>query len=414
MEAIAANSMQSSQILSSMAVVLPRYGPSLGGGAETLVRDLVVQLSQRKLVGSVEVWTTCARDHRTWANEEPAGKSYDGDILVRRFAVDERDLEVFIRCEHAIQEGGGLSIDDQLAWLSQSVNSRSLYHHIAEHGQKFDAILFAPYLFATSFWGSLIHPERSVLVPCLHDEPYAYLDVFDALFRRVRGMLFNAPAERELAGRLYGLSDLEQRGSVVGMGFDPVSDFADFSSEKCTVAGRRIDRPFLLYSGRKEIGKNVDLLIDSYEYFNRQFPDIELSLYLIGAGELDFREALPAGVVDLGFVTEEEKRQLMRGALALCQPSVNESFSIVLMECWQYNTPVLVHGACAVTSDHVRASGGGLYFENRQEFSLAVRTLIRDSDLRKRMGEAGARYVSEVYSWEAVLKRFEDAVRILF
>ncbi len=413
MEAVGAQQHPSGEILSSLAVVLPRYGASLGGGAETLVRDLVIELSRRQLIPRIEVWTTCAKDHRTWANEEQPGESRDGNILVRRFTVDDRDLEIFINSEHAIQDGTGLSVEGQLDWLSQSVNSRGLYQHIAAHGQEFDCILFAPYLFATSFWGSLIYPERSVLVPCLHDEPYAYLDVFHALFRRVRGMLFNAPAEQALAAQVYGLDDLDQRGAVVGMGFKPVPAMNSNSATDLVVGGREIDTPFLLYSGRKEVGKNVDLLITAFEHFRERFPEIELSLYLIGAGDLHFRETLPEGVTDLGFVTEEEKRLLMASALALCQPSVNESFSIVLMECWQYNTPVIVHGACAVTSEHVRTSGGGLYFENPEEFALVVRTLVRDTELRKRMGKAGARYVAETYSWEAVLQRFEGAVRTL-
>src|SRR5262245_26048892 len=140
--------------LSSLAVVLPRYGESLGGGAEALTKALVEELFARGHVEKVEVWTTCAEDHRTWDNVRPAGVTVEGGISVHRFPVDARNLETFIRSEHALQDGRGLTVEEQLAWLSESVNSRALYAQIAERGSEFNAILFAPYLFATTFWGA--------------------------------------------------------------------------------------------------------------------------------------------------------------------------------------------------------------------------------------------------------------------
>ena len=61
----------------------------------------------------VEVLTTCARDHHTWANELPPGTTRDGSVTVRRFPVvrdtpgaePRRDL-VLATCQkcHEIQK----------------------------------------------------------------------------------------------------------------------------------------------------------------------------------------------------------------------------------------------------------------------------------------------------------------------
>ncbi len=178
--------------ISSLAIVLPRYGASLGGGAETLARSLAEYLagrlpglgpSQPRLIERLEVWTTCALDHRTWANHYPPGTISDNGILVRRFPVDERNLEVFINFEIGMTRGMPSTVEQQLDWLANSVNSKALYQHLLQHEAEFDAILFAPYLFATSFWGALIAPHKSILIPCLHNEAYAYLDVFRYLFQ---------------------------------------------------------------------------------------------------------------------------------------------------------------------------------------------------------------------------------------
>ena len=382
--------------IGKLALVLPRYGEKLGGGAEALSKALVEHAVAAGIIGQAEVWTTCARDHRTWANELPAGESIEGGLRVLRFPVDERNLETFIGAELAMQQGRVLTLDEQLEWLANSVNSRALYQHIAAHGAEVDALLFAPYLFATSFWGALICPEKSLIIPCLHDEQYAYQAVFRALFAAVRGVLFNTEAEGELARKLFPLHDWARKSGVVGMGF-----------EECDHVVQRQEAavPYLLYSGRKEQGKNLDLLLRYFAAYRERAPESALELRLIGAGEITFCETLPTGVVDLGFVSEEEKSALMAGALALVQPSRNESFSIVLMEAWQAGTPVIVHAQCPVTRQHAIRSGGGLYFANENEFVAVVEYLVGDRGGAVRMGEAGRQYVREEYCWEAVLQR---------
>ena len=114
----------------SIACVVPRYGASIGGGAETLVREIVCN-SLKNLFSNVEVWTTCAKDHRTWENVYPQGESIEDDVVVRRFEVDERDTDIFIKHELAMQDGFLLSMHDQFEWLQNGVNSKNLYSHIA-------------------------------------------------------------------------------------------------------------------------------------------------------------------------------------------------------------------------------------------------------------------------------------------
>ena len=76
-------------------------------------------------------------------------------------------------------------------------------------------------------------------------------------------------------------------------------------------AGRIRTRPYLLYSGRKEQGKNLDLLIDCYEALKVSEPELERDLVIVGAGEIGFRSALPAGGGDIDYVSEEDKLVLM-------------------------------------------------------------------------------------------------------
>jgi glycosyltransferase involved in cell wall biosynthesis len=58
-------------------------------------------------------------------------------------------------------------------------------------------------------------------------------------------------------------------------------------------------------------------------------------------------------------------------------------------------------------------SGGGLFYRGYSEFAEALRRLLADADLRRRLGEAGRRYVAAEYDWDVVERRTEDFLRSL-
>jgi glycosyltransferase involved in cell wall biosynthesis len=115
-------------------------------------------------------------------------------------------------------------------------------------------------------------------------------------------------------------------------------------------------------------------------------------------------------IIQLGFQQEQAKLDAYAAATVLCQPSFNESFSIVIMESWLAHVPVLVHGSCDVTRHHVCKSRGGLYFSTYDDFMGAVDWFLANPDLRGRMGQNGWRYVTSNYNWDAVVRRFEAAL----
>ena len=389
--------------------VLPRFFEGMAGGAETLAGALALQLAQRG--DRIDLLTTCARDNRTWANDFPAGESSIGGMRVIRFPVDDRDLAAWIPVQCAIHEGKSVSYSDQLAWMQHSVNSLRLYQYIALNGEGYDAIFFGPYLFGTALWGSQILPHKSVLIPCLHDEVYAYLDVVASMFRNARGCLFNAEPEMHLARSLYG----DVRGGVVGMGFEPPTR-SEVDSLKPIFED---SAPYIIYLGRKEMGKNVHKLIDFFcAGKDRGLLPESLRLVVLGGGSFSDlhrpESLLRKDVVDLPHIDEAGKRRLLRHALYLCQPSVNESFSIVLMEAWMVGTPVVVHGECAITRGHVVESGGGLYFSSIEDFAGVTRYMFEESNSRLQLAECGRRYVIQNYSWEATLQRFDRVCKEIF
>lgn len=381
----------------NIAFVSPRF-PEGGvvGGAETLLRQLARHCV---LAGHrVQFLTTCARDHHTWRNEIPPGEKEIDGIRVRYFPVDEsRNVEEFLRIQASISRGHKVSDADQLRWMENSVNSPALIAALRAEAPGLDAVLTGPYLFGLVWNVTLAVPDKTFLVPCLHDEGFAWQPIVREMFTRCRGLLFNSEPERLLARRLYRQ---EFAGSeVVGMGLDAFTADGDAFAR-----ARGIARPYLLYSGRREPLKGTPLLVDYLRVFHQR-TGRDIRLVMTGSGTVEVPDDFRDRVVDCGFVSEQDKRDAMAGALAFAHPSTLESFGIVLMEAWLAGTPALVHAAGEVLRHQCEQSGGGLWFRHYPDFEACLLRLLDDEPLRRALGAAGRDFVLREYSWEAVGRR---------
>ncbi len=386
-----------------LALVIPWVGDDAHGGAELQGWETARELAARGW--AVEVLTTCSRSflHRWDENYHRPGEELREGVPVRRFPVDRRDEGRFGAANQALLAGGRLSPTQEDDFVRESINSRELYRFIRERGDEY-VFIFLPYLYGTTLIGASVRPDRSLLMPCFHDEPYAYLEVTRRRFGEVRGMLYLTTEEARAVDRVMGRSI---PGMVTGGGIDvgPAGSGERFRS------ATGIADPFLLYVGRLDRGKNTHLLM---AYFRRWLARNEgsMKLVLIGGGDLPVPADEPA-FVRLGVTDEGGKRDACAAALALCQPSVNESFSRVIMEAWLQGTPVLVSGRCEVTRGHCLRSAGGLFFDDWYEFAEEMDLLAADEGLRRGLGEAGRRYVQANYRWDTVIARLLDAVTSL-
>lgn len=378
-----------------LAFVVPRFGENIVGGAELHASWITRRLAAAG--HSVEVFTTCAVDHHTWRNALPAGTERWGDLLIRRFPTDARDLGIHGELERAISLGLKLSLDEELLWLRHGVSSSAMEDALGAEASRYDLVVAMPYLFGTTYFAWAAAPERTVLIPCLHDEAYARLGVTRKMLAGARGLLFNAPAEAALAGEL--VDDLPP-WTVVGVGFDEPSGLDPDGFR------RRHDlrRPFMLYVGRREGGKNTPLLADHFRRYKEQRGG-DLELVFVGSGEPvpshpDIREVK---------IDWSRRDDMYAAATVFCQPSTNESLSIVLMQAWLCDCPVVVHGHCAVTREHCERSNGGLWFTNYAEFEAVLDRLLASADLRTALARNGADYVRREYGWDVVVDRFEAA-----
>jgi glycosyltransferase involved in cell wall biosynthesis len=380
-----------------IAFVVPWYG-DIPGGAESECKNTAENLSKNGI--EVEIITTCVKEFNSdWSsNYYEEGISRLNNVNIRRFNVRQRNTELFDRINSKLMQNQKISPKEERIYIEEMINSDDLYRYIETHGSDYDYFLFIPYMFGTTYYGSQIHPRKSFLIPCLHDESYAYMDIYKDMFQNVEGLIFHAEPEAKLANEIF---NIKGKQIILGEGIDTNISFeAKRFREKYGIYDN-----FILYAGRREPGKNTPLLIDYFCKYKKRNQN-DLKLVLIGSGDISIPEKFKKDIIDLGFVHRQDKYDSFAAASVFCQPSINESFSIVIMESWLCFTPVLVHSGCAVTKNHCIKGKSGLYFDNFEEFEACINFFLNNPQLRKRMAINGNKYVNDNFNWNRIVEKY--------
>ncbi len=386
--------------MNTITIVIPWFGPDTAGGAEAQARQLAVAMLAQGAV--VEVWTTTGRD--SFAPPDlvyyPLGISQVDGVTVRRFPITPpyaHGIPFHLASrQYFAPVPWQLLPEHEIKLLSSLVSSVELLEAITteREGRRF---IFMPYPFPTTYWGTILAGDQAYLLPCLHDEPYAYYQSYHWMFNHVQRVLANSPAEAAFARRMYGLT--EQHVVVCGEGIDltPRGDREAFRKR------HNIQGPLLYFAGARR-QKNTDMLVRYLrEYWARRGG--ALTLMLTGRELPEIPKALSNLILPLGFLSSAERSDAYAAADIFINPSMIESFSIVLMESWLQGTPALVNRDCDVTCEAVEQSGGGLAFSGFGEFAAALDILLADANLRQTLGSQGQAWVQANCRWEDVARR---------
>ncbi len=386
-----------------LAFVTPRYGADLVGGAESQVREAALGLAARG--HDVEVLTTVAVDAQTWAPALAPGNERDGAVTVRRFPIAPgADRAGRDALDHLVLSGRPVDLADELAWADARFRSPALVRHLTDHGGGYGAIVYSPYLFWTTLRCLPLTRARSVLVPCLHDEPPARLRIVRATLAAAAEVWFLSEPEHRLAHRLAPLGPHRVVGSAV---HEPEGADPDGFRRR-----HGITRPFALYAGRREDGKGWPQALAGFATAVTRHH-LDLDLVTVGAGHVRVDGPLRPRVHDLGFLDASEVSSAFAAASVFLQPSPNESFSRTVMEAWLAGVPVVATAAGEVVAWHCERSGGGLLYGDDLEMAQCIRALVEDPAAAAALGAAGRDYARANGAWPAVLDRMEAGLASL-
>ncbi len=175
-----------------------------------------------------------------------------------------------------------------------------------------------------------------------------------------------------------------------------------------TLARFHIPSPYLLFVGRVERKKNVQMLVDAFLRFkDARGTGDPTQLVLAGLPGKDFdalaRTIAASSVRDAihvtGYVTENEKAALMSGATALVHPSWYEGFGTTPLEAMACGTRVVCSHAASLPE--VIGEENALWFDPSDTESLEhqLHTLVDHPEQSREMVARGQAWTKR-YTWE--------------
>jgi glycosyltransferase involved in cell wall biosynthesis len=223
-----------------------------------------------------------------------------------------------------------------------------------------------------------------------------------------------------IANTDYEAESLKHSGgkniSVGGVGIWP-SLFKEADGNKIRAKYALKNLPVVGFVGRADIPKGAVMLLEAMKLVWKWNETVHLVLagpHLDPHGPVaQFINDMPMverkRVIQINDFPESEKASIFDALDVFALPSVAESFGIAYLEAWMCRKPVI--GARIGSSKCVIKEGeDGLLVPpgKPEELAEAIILLLKDRELRQRMGEAGRAKTLANFTWDRVTDRVEN------
>lgn len=382
-----------------IAIINQRYGLEVNGGSELYSRQIAERLAEKY---EVEVLTSCALDYERWANHYKEGEETINNVVVRRFRTEhERKQAKFSALDREMHINRNVTEEQSEQWIDEmGPYCPRLIEYIKEHKEEYCVFIVVTYLYYTAVRSIPEVADKAIFIPTAHKEPYINFKMYKKIFEMPKAYVFLTDEERELVSSRFNIEDKPY--DVMGVGVD-VPKNVDSEAFKIKYGIEN----YIIYVGRIDLGKDCPRMFEYFmEYKKRN--NGTLKLVLMGKSVIDIPKH--PDIINLGFVSDEDKFNGIKGAKALVLPSKYESLSISVLEAMRLSVPVVVNGRCDVLRGHCTKSNGGLYYNNFFEFEGVVNYLLSNEEAYQKMQENAVHYVNTYFDWKIIMEKFDRMI----
>lgn len=406
--------------------IIQRYHPYVGG-SELYFQELSERLARAG--HHVEVWTTDAWDlDYFWsrrARRISSPREVHNGVTIRRFPVRHVPFPpIYYRAwRRAMAELSDLPVRAtpllyKMCRFTPWVPALSRALDALPSGA-FDLVHTANIPFEAMILAAAHYAERAriphIITPFTHlGEPgergvsrYYTMQHQLALERRAARVIAQTRLERDF---LAGLGIAPSKIERVGVGVNPyevVGGNGERFRRKYNVQG-----PIVYYIGAAAYDKGTEHTIEAIRRVWER--GVDATFIMAGSTMLDkfksYYEDLPQEVREkcrwLGFISDEDKRDLYAAGQVFCMPSRTDSFGIVYLEAWLNGAPVIgawAGGVPEIISDGV--DGYLVNFGDVPALANRIQLLLQRPDTAHDMGQAGSRKVLAEHTWDHKIAR---------
>jgi glycosyltransferase involved in cell wall biosynthesis len=222
------------------------------------------------------------------------------------------------------------------------------------------------------------------------------------------------------ATAVIACSNYEREG-MIRMGINPskihLIPMGINSNEWEDADGERIRRKYrlegekiILFAGTKSYDKGAIHLLQAVEKIRQKVKDSILVSIGLPTREWEKKRSLVSedNLLDLGYISEEEKKDAFDACDLFAMPSRYDSFGIVYLEAWRRGKPVIGASVGAIPEVIEDGEDGLLVeFGDVDQLASAITSLLSNPALCKKMGEAGRKKVIRDLNWEKNISLIE-------
>ncbi|MFH1890625.1 MAG: glycosyltransferase, partial [Candidatus Kuenenbacteria bacterium] len=171
-------------------------------------------------------------------------------------------------------------------------------------------------------------------------------------------------------------------------------------------------KKIILFAGTKITPKGIYFLMEVMRKLSIQ--DASYILITIGNSNIPewkkyINQNKPTNLIDLGYVTQNQKEIIFGVCDIYCMPSLCESFGLGYLEAWQMMKPVI--GAdMPITREIIGKAMGGLLvkFGNQKQLMIAILKLTKNS----KMGQNGYAAIKTTYNFGKLYPKYKQLFSI--
>lgn len=374
---------------------MSRYYPAIGGG-ELATRALVNELAK---TNKITVITQRTDNDTNWLygttinapSEELRIRDINSDIIMISPSRISR-----------IAMYPWVKLYDRVRFLSVPALAKIIlpYLRISEKPEIIHNVYIGrEYLSLASHSLSKEYGVPFVFTPIAHTHKVYWNSYYmNYLYENANGLVAMTEYEKEWLLKKGAKGEIIVNGvAPVGIG-EEVKTF-DFKSKFTN------GKDYILFIGQKNPYKGYKLLVNVFKVLKDEFPELCLVLMGAGFGEKFFGENTDERIIYRGNVTDEEKKSAFASCIAFCLPSTEESFGGVFLEAWSFKKPVIGCPLKEISSWIENEKEALLVSPETDKWTAALKRLLKDEDLQKRLGEAGYVKLKSKYSWEIISER---------
>ena len=184
-----------------------------------------------------------------------------------------------------------------------------------------------------------------------------------------------------------------------GLNFEPLVEIS-----------KKESYPVIAYAGRLKRAKRPQHAIEAFKIVKKKIPEVEL--WIIGDGYLkkNLEKNAPSGVKFINGLSNVERKECLKKAWVLVNPSIREGFGLNVVEANALGTPCVAYDVAGLRDSVNNKTGLLARAGSIEDLAERIEVILSDELLRKKLSRNALNY-SRQFSWEESAETFLNVIR---